>query len=161
MIWQFHRIRVILLWQFQRIRVVLLWQFQRIRQGASSVVPTDKQAKRMNAFLIVSKLTLIPELFNCLVGLVVKVSASRAEGPRFESLRRDFYRVESYQWLKNWHSNCYLAKRLASLSQTLTGWPGVSILWLGEMESLVCNFYLSVSGRKIVWANPSLRYTGM
>ena len=23
-----------------------------------------------------------------------------------------------------------------------TGWPGVSILWLGEMESLVCSFYL-------------------
>ena len=33
-----------------------------------------------------------------LVGLVVKVSASRAEGPRFESrLRRDFFGVESYQ----------------------------------------------------------------
>ena len=25
------------------------------------------------------------------------------------------------------------------------GWPGVRILWLGEMESLVCNFYLSVA----------------
>ena len=33
-----------------------------------------------------------------LVGLVVKVSASRAEGPGFESrLRRDFFGVESYQ----------------------------------------------------------------
>ena len=33
-----------------------------------------------------------------LVGLVVKASASRAEGPGFESrLRRDFYGVESYQ----------------------------------------------------------------
>ena len=33
-----------------------------------------------------------------LVGLVVKASASRAEGPGFESrLRRDFFRVESYQ----------------------------------------------------------------
>ena len=31
-----------------------------------------------------------------------------------------------------------------------TGRPGVSILWLGEMESLVCNFYLSVAARKIV-----------
>ena len=30
-----------------------------------------------------------------------------------------------------------------------TGPPGVSILWLGEMESWICNFYLSVSARKI------------
>ena len=33
-----------------------------------------------------------------LVGLVVKASASRAEDPGFDSrLRRDFFRVESYQ----------------------------------------------------------------
>ena len=33
-----------------------------------------------------------------LVGQVVKASASRAEDPGFESrLRRDFFRVESYQ----------------------------------------------------------------
>ena len=31
-----------------------------------------------------------------------------------------------------------------------TGWPGVSILRLGEVESLICNFYLSVAVRKIV-----------
>ena len=31
-----------------------------------------------------------------------------------------------------------------------TGWPGVSILWLGGMESWICNFYLSVAARKIV-----------
>ena len=29
------------------------------------------------------------------------------------------------------------------------------------MESLICNFYLSVAARKIVWADPSLRYTRM
>ena len=35
---------------------------------------------------------------NRLVGLVVKASASRAEGPGFESrLRRDFFGAESYQ----------------------------------------------------------------
>ena len=27
--------------------------------------------------------------------------------------------------------------------------PGVSILWLGEIESLVCNFYLSMAAREI------------
>ena len=37
-----------------------------------------------------------------------------------------------------------------------TGWPGVSIRWLGEMESWICNFYLSAAARKIVWADPSL-----
>ena len=40
-----------------------------------------------------------------------------------------------------------------------TGQPSVSIL--GEMESLVCNFCLSVVAREIVWADPSLRYTRM
>ena len=42
-----------------------------------------------------------------------------------------------------------------------TGWPGVSILWLGEMGSLICSFYLSVAARTIVWADPSQRYTRM
>ena len=42
-----------------------------------------------------------------------------------------------------------------------TGWPSVSILWLGETESLVCNFCLSVAARQIVWAVLSLRYTSM
>ena len=42
-----------------------------------------------------------------------------------------------------------------------TGWPSVIILWLGEMESWIYNFYLSVAARKIVWADPSLRYTCM
>ena len=42
-----------------------------------------------------------------------------------------------------------------------TGRPGVSILWLGEVESLICNFYISVAARKIVCADPSLRYTSM
>ena len=44
---------------------------------------------------------------------------------------------------------------------TGTGRPGVSILWLGEVERWICNFYLSVAVRKIVWADPSLRYTRM
>ena len=31
-----------------------------------------------------------------------------------------------------------------------TGWPGVSILWLGEVESLICNLSLGVAARIIV-----------
>ena len=47
-------------------------------------------------------------------GLVVTASTSRAEGPGFESrLRRDFFGVKSYQWLKNWHSSGYPARHLA------------------------------------------------
>ena len=42
-----------------------------------------------------------------------------------------------------------------------TGRPGVSILWLGEAESLICNFYLSVAAHRIVWADPSQRYTSI
>ena len=51
---------------------------------------------------------------NRLVGLVVKASASRAEGPWFESrLRGHFSQVESYQRLKNWQPSGYPARRLA------------------------------------------------
>ena len=50
---------------------------------------------------------------NRLVGLVVTASASRPEDARFESrLLRDFFGVESYQWLQNWHSSSYPARRL-------------------------------------------------
>ena len=40
----------------------------------------------------------LPSVTHRFVGLVVKASTSRAEGPGFESrLRRDFFGVESYQ----------------------------------------------------------------
>ena len=43
-----------------------------------------------------------------------KASASWAKDPGFEShLRRDFFGVESYQWLKNWHYSGYPGRRLA------------------------------------------------
>ena len=35
-----------------------------------------------------------------------------------------------------------------------TGWAGVSMLWLGEMESWIFNFYLSVAARKIEQIHP-------
>ena len=70
-----------------------------------------------------------------LVGLVVTASASRAEDPGFKfSLLRDFFGVESCQWLKNWHSSGYPTRRLEVLGQrwdwlarcqyTVTGWDG-------------------------------------
>ena len=42
-----------------------------------------------------------------------------------------------------------------------TGWPSVMILRLGEVESLICSFYFSVAARKLVLADPSLRYSSM
>ena len=42
-----------------------------------------------------------------------------------------------------------------------TGWPSVSILWLGEVDRLICNFCLSVAACQIIWADPSPRYTSM
>ena len=44
---------------------------------------------------------------------------------------------------------------------TWTGRPSVSILWLGEVESLICNFYLSVAACKIASADPFLGYTNL
>ena len=74
-------------------------------------------------------------LLNRLIGLMVQASALRAKDPRFESrLRPDFSGVESYQWLKKWHSSGYPARRLALQGQcwdwsarcqyTVTGWDG-------------------------------------
>ena len=64
---------------------------------------------------------------NRLFGQVVKASASRAEDPEFESRRRrDFSRVESYQWLRNWHSSSYPSRRYRV--SAVTGWPVVRIL---------------------------------
>ena len=76
---------------------------------------------------------------DCLVGLVVKANASRAKDPGFEScLGRDFSGVGSYQWLKNWHSSGYPARRRHYRVSAGTGWTGVSILWLGE-RGKVCS----------------------
>ena len=44
---------------------------------------------------------------------------------------------------------------------TGTGWTGVSILEMGDIARLLCNFYLSVAARATVLADASLRYTSM
>ena len=108
-------------------------------------------------------LTPSPAVVDRLVGLVVKASASKAEDPEFESrLCRDFFTGSSHT------SDLKIGTPVATLPgawryrvSTGTGWPSVSILWLGEVECLICNFYLSVAARKIVWADPSLRYTSV
>ena len=75
------------------------------------------------------------------------------------------------QWLQLWlwlvacltsqqHAPC-VSGTGPLLGQRWDWSAGVSIPWLGEMESLVCNFCLNVAARKIVRADPSLRYTSL
>ena len=93
---------------------------------------------------------------------MAKASTSGVKDLGFEShLRRDFSRSSHTSDLK-------IGTQVATLPGTWhygvsagTGWPGVCILSLGEEESLICNFCLSVAARKIVCADPSLRYTSM
>ena len=83
---------------------------------------------------------------------MVKASASRAEDPEFDSrLRYGDFSESSHTCDLN------IGTPVATLPGAWhhrvsggTGWPGVGILWLGEVESLICNFYLSVAARKIV-----------
>ena len=97
-----------------------------------------------------------------LAGLVVKASASRAEDPGFESrLRRDFSGSSDTSDLKIGTPLAALPDAWQFRISAGTGRPGVSLLWLGEVESFIFNFYLSVAARKIVCADPSLRYTSM
>ena len=95
-------------------------------------------------------------------GLVVKASASGAEDPGFESrLRRDFSGSSHTSDLNIGTPVATLPGAWRYRVSAGTGRPGVSILRLGEIDSLICNFYLSVAARKIVCADPSLRYTRM
>ena len=98
---------------------------------------------------------------NHLVGLVVKASTSRAEDPGFESWQDFFSGLSHTSDLKIGTSVPTLPGAWRSRVSPGTDRPGVSILWLGEVESLICNFCLSVAACKIVWADPSLRYTSM
>ena len=93
---------------------------------------------------------------------VVKASTSRAEDPGCEfRLWRDFSVLHHTSDLKIGTPVATLPDAWRYRVSAGTGWPGVSILLLGEVESLICNFCLSVAARKIVCAGLSLRYTSM
>ena len=90
-------------------------------------------------------------LSNRLSGLVVKASTSGAEDPGFESrLRRDFSGSSHTSDLKIGTPVTTLPGAWHCRVSAGTGRPSVSILSLGEVESWICNFYLSVAARKIV-----------
>ena len=72
-----------------------------------------------------------------------KVSASRVENPRFKSCsHRDFLGSSHTSDLKIGTPVATLPGAWHCRVSAGTGRPGVSILWLGEMESLISNFYL-------------------
>ena len=97
-----------------------------------------------------------------LVGLVVKVSVSRVADPGFDShLRQDFSKSSHTSDLKIGTPVATLPGTWPSRVSAGTGWPGVSILWLGEIKSWICNFYLSVAAHTLVWSGLYLRYTSM
>ena len=81
---------------------------------------------------------------------MVKASASRPEDPRFESrLRRDFSGLSHTGDLNIDTPVATLPGAWRCRVSAGTGWPSVRILSLGEMESSVCNFILSVAARNI------------
>ena len=80
-----------------------------------------------------------------LVGLVVKASASRAEDPGFGIFPGSSHTGD----LKLGTPAATLPGEWRYRVSAGTGWPGVSILYT-EMDSLICNFYLSVAARKFV-----------
>ena len=95
-----------------------------------------------------------------LAGLVVKASASRVEDQGFESrLRGDISGSSHTRDLKIGTPAATLPGAWRYRISARTGRPGVSIL--GEVESLICSFYLRVAARKTVCAEPSVRYTSV
>ena len=86
---------------------------------------------------------------------MAKVSALGAEDPGFESrLRQDFSGSHHTGDLKIGTPVATLPGAWRYRVSAGTGRPSVSILWLGEVESWICNFYLSVAAYKIVQIYP-------
>ena len=92
------------------VKTVVTWRWSASTIPALDVGKCDRKIARLAWCFSVSQAARaidprrsVPQIQYRLVGLVVKASVSRAEDSGFESrLRRDFFRVESCQWLKNW-----------------------------------------------------------
>ena len=92
------------------------------------------------------------QAINHFIGLVVKASAFRAEALEFGSYMccGDFSSLSHTSDLKICTLVATLPDTWHNRVRTGTGWPDVGILWLGDVESLICNFYLSVTAHKVV-----------
>ena len=80
------------------------------------------------------------------------LNSGRSEGYSMLSL------VKSYHWLKNWNSSGCLDRCRWYRVSVRSSLPGVSVLWLGEMASLISNFCLGMAAHKNVEAAVFLRY---
>ena len=88
---------------------------------------------------------------DCLVGLVVKASAYRAADLGFDSrLCQCFSGSNHTSDLKIGTPVATLPGACPYMVSAGTGRSGISILWLGEMESFICNFYLSMAAHTVV-----------
>ena len=107
-----------------------VWRFLKLARGCSLGTPVSSPHR--------------------LAGLEVKASASGAGDPGFEShLRWDFSGSSHTSDLKIGTPVAILPGAWRYRVSAGTGQPGVSILCLGAVESLICDFYLSVAARKI------------
>ena len=96
------------------------------------------------------------------VGLVVKAYALRVADPQFDScLCQECSGLIHTSDLKTGTPVATLPGAWCYRVSAVAGWPGGSIPWLSEIQSLICYFYLRVAARTIVWADPSPRYTSM
>ena len=97
--------------------------------GPQWVKQLTNQSLLVPFFLLLLLLTTPPSSFDCLVGLVVKASASRAEDPGFESrLRRIFPGSSHTSDLKFGTPVATLPGAWRSRVSAGIDWPGVSIL---------------------------------
>ena len=113
----------------------------------------------LSIFLLTCWLCCITNTIFCdrLTGLVVKASTSGVEDLLFEShLWQDFSGLSHTSDLKMGTPVATLPSAWHYRVSAGTGQLGVSILWPDEVESLICNFCLSVAAHNIVWADPSL-----
>ena len=136
-----------------------------LHRRSDSCCCSSSSSSSSSSIVVVAGFVVVVQYSTPRIGLVVRgPSRQRRTWVQFPLSPWIFFRVESYQWITK--------KFFPVVTGTLpgvpryrvstgTGWSGVSILRLGEMESFICNFYLSVAARQIVWADPSLRYTRM
>ena len=67
-------------------------------------------------------------------------------------------RVECYQWVKFGTWVVILPDTWHNRARAWTDWVIASILWLGEIASLICSANLRVAAHKIIQVDPSIRH---
>ena len=67
-----------------------------------------------------------------------------------------FIQNKPYWWLKKRCLRGFLPGAWHYRLSTGTGWPSITILWLGEMRSLICSFCFREEAWKLVYAGSPL-----